>query len=241
MDKALCLHQRSLDMEQHLSWVNEDNRNVTATLFVLAEVLRETGDITEAERLHRLSFDMRFHGWVEAWYKLAFRALEKDMFVTAKRLFEECLDLLRHLHGRIKYHVDIAVTLQGLSGALLGANENNKAKSVFHSCLDMWDKLLPLDETRFETVYLVFAFDGEYRFLQNFVSLHRRLIVEEYNNLNFAKILQMVAEKYLERASFSEAVDLFHETLQIYFRLDGLGADEEDHVAFAVRGGVVLY
>lgn len=83
--------------------------------------------------------------------------------------------------------------------------------------------------------YLSFAFDSEYCFQQNFVSLHRSLIAERIDNLSLAKIQQIVAEKDLERATFTGGSDLFHVSLQTYFRLDGSRA-EEDRVASALRG-----
>lgn len=105
---------------------NVDHEDVAITLYRLAKVYCEKGDITEAERLHRLSFEMIFRidghlsgrAWgsyqkMQALYELAHKALEKYMFGTAQRLFAECLHLIRRLHGGIEYHVDIAVVFKG--------------------------------------------------------------------------------------------------------------------------------
>lgn len=70
-------------------------------------------------------------GNVVELYHLAHNALEIGMCDVGRRMFGECLGLFRRMHGGIDYHVDVAVTLQGLVGALLGSGENEMSKSVF--------------------------------------------------------------------------------------------------------------
>lgn len=87
--------------------MNSDHMAVANMLYHLGEVYREEFDIIEAERLHRMSFEMRFRiegslagnsQKVRPLYKLAFEAAEHGVYLTAKRIFAECISFLRRLH-----------------------------------------------------------------------------------------------------------------------------------------------
>lgn len=106
---------------------------------------------------------------MEALYGAAWKALELG---TARRIFDECLDVLGRLHGGIDDHADFVVTLLGLAGALMGANEDGEARSVFRDSLSMLDKLMwNRTASKFSNYveYLVFAFDN-YDFYRNCIS-----------------------------------------------------------------------